>query len=366
MHKLKIISVVGTRPNFIKVAPLCRAFGKYSDSIEHLLCHTGQHSDAMMSDVFFKDLGMPQPDFHLDINNGTHGEITGRIIIAFEKILMQEKPDLVLVVGDVNSTMACALAAVKLGIKVAHVESGLRSNDRAMPEEINRLVTDAIADYLFVTEESGLKNLHQEGVSSDKIFMTGNVMIDSLVFLKDKIAASEIHQRIGLQRNNYILVTFHRPSNVDTIENLISLIDFLNDLSEKLPVVFPIHPRTLRNINAFGLYDKIKTGVKLIEPVGYLDFQSLTRFATIVVTDSGGIQEETTYLGVQCITVRNNTERPVTVDIGTNQLCGTDLDYVTQKVNKILQGNIKKGAIPELWDGKAAERIAEIIYRKLK
>jgi UDP-N-acetylglucosamine 2-epimerase (non-hydrolysing) len=364
MHKLKIINVVGTRPNFIKVAPLCRAFEKYADTVQHLLCHTGQHSDAMMSDVFFKELGMPVPDFYLGINNGTHGEITGRIIIEFEKILMTEKPDLVIVVGDVNSTMACAVAAVKLGIKTAHVESGLRSGDRGMPEEINRLLTDAIADYLFVTEKSGLENLAREGVAAEKIFMTGNVMIDTLIYLQDKVAASGIHEDLALQKNEYILVTFHRPSNVDTHENLESLIRFLNGISGNLPVLFPIHPRTRKNINRFGLTDTILPGVKLIDPLGYIDFQSLVRHARIVVTDSGGIQEETTFLGVQCLTVRNNTERPVTMDVGTNQLCGTDLDFVAKKANEIIEGNIKHGQIPDLWDGKAAERIAEILVNK--
>lgn len=365
MKRIKIISVVGTRPNFIKVAPLCRAFEKYAGSIQHLLCHTGQHSDAMMSDVFFKDLGMPAPDFFLGINNGSHGEITGRIIIEFEKILIQEKPDLVIVVGDVNSTMACAVAAVKLGIKTAHVESGLRSGDRTMPEEINRLITDAIADYLFVTEKSGLVNLSREGVLSSKVFMTGNVMIDSLVYLQDKVAASQIHEELNLNRNEYILVTFHRPSNVDTRENLQSLIAFLNDVSGKLPVLFPIHPRTMKNIKAFGLDSLVAPGVKMIEPLGYLDFQSLVRFARIVITDSGGIQEETTFLGVQCLTVRENTERPVTVDVGTNQLCGTNLEYVTGKVHDILQGRSIQGRIPDLWDGKAAERIVKILVEKL-
>jgi len=361
MTKLKILSVVGTRPNFIKVAPLCRAFSSYSDQVDHLLCHTGQHSDATMSDVFFRDLGMPVPDFFLGINNGTHGEITGRIMIEFEKILMKEKPDLVIVAGDVNSTMACALAAVKLGIKVAHVESGLRSRDRSMPEEINRIVTDSISDYLFVTEQSGLDNLVNEGVPTEKVFFIGNVMIDSLIYLQEKIADSSIQDHLGLTKGEYILVTFHRPSNVDTKENLLSLIHFLNDLSDKLPVLFPIHPRTLKNLKAFGLTDKVKPGVRLIEPLGYLDFQNLVRHARIVVTDSGGIQEETTFLGVQCLTVRDNTERPVTTEAGTNQLCGTDLDQVSSRVNEILAGTIKEGKIPELWDGKAAKRITKVL-----
>lgn len=361
---MKVISVVGTRPNFIKVAPICRAFKKYSNRVNHLLCHTGQHSDAVMSDVFFRDLGMPEPDFYLGINNGTHGEITGKIIIEFEKILMAEKPDLVIVVGDVNSTMACAVAAVKLGVKIVHVESGLRSNDRSMPEEINRILTDSIADYLFVTENSGIENLQREGIPAEKVFLAGNVMIDSLVYLKNKVAASTIHDKIGLSKNNYILVTFHRPSNVDTEENLLSLIRFLNDLSAEKPVLFPIHPRTMKNIRRFSLQENIREGVMLVEPLGYLDFQCLIKHASVVVTDSGGIQEETTFLGVPCVTVRNNTERPITVDLGTNYLCGTDLTVVSAKVADILDGNIKPGKVPPLWDGKTAERIVDILIAK--
>ena len=365
MKKYKIISVVGTRPNFIKVAPLCRAFSKYADRIESLLCHTGQHSDATMSDVFFQELGMPVPDFFLGIHSGTHGDITGRIMIAFEQILFREKPDLVIVVGDVNSTMACALAAVKLGIRVAHVEAGLRSGDRTMPEEINRVVTDSVADYLFVTESSGLENLRKEGVPDEKVFFTGNVMIDTLVYLEPRITGSDVVQRLGLEQGNYILVTFHRPSNVDDEASLAALVRFLNSISGSIPVVFPIHPRTKINLEKFNLLTSVAPGILLTDPLGYIDFLSLIRYSKIVVTDSGGIQEETTFLGVQCITVRNNTERPVTVDKGTNQLCGTDLEVVSRAVNDILDGNEKKGDIPELWDGAAAGRIAAILAEKL-
>jgi UDP-N-acetylglucosamine 2-epimerase (non-hydrolysing) len=361
---MKIISVVGTRPNFIKVAPVLRAFKNYPDRVESLLCHTGQHSDYAMSEVFFNDLGMPAPDFFLNVNNGSHAEITGRIMIEFEKILLESKPDLVIVVGDVNSTMACALAAVKLNIRIAHVEAGLRSNDRAMPEEINRIVTDSIADYLFITEQSGIDNLLHEGIPAEKIFFTGNAMIDSLVYLTDKILASCALDKLKLNRDGYILVTFHRPSNVDDKENLAALIRFLNGISGQLPVIFPIHPRTMKNIHAFGLQHMVNPAVRLIEPMGYLDFQNLVRNARIVVTDSGGIQEETTFLGVQCLTVRKNTERPVTIELGTNQLCGTDMQVITAKVNEILAGNMKKGSIPPLWDGKAAERIAGIIIEQ--
>lgn len=364
--KFKILSVVGTRPNFIKVAPICRALEKYSDRVESLLCHTGQHSDATMSDVFFRELGMPVPDFFLNINNGTHAEITGRIMIEFEKILMSEKPDLVLVVGDVNSTMACALAAVKLGIRVVHVESGLRSGDRSMPEEINRLVTDSISDFMFVTEKSGIENLRHEGVPDAKVFFAGNVMIDTLVYLEPKILASDVVQRLGLETGNYVLVTFHRPSNVDDKESLAALVRFLNNIAVSMPVIFPIHPRTRKNLKEFGLTETLSASVKLLEPLGYIDFQALTRFAKVVVTDSGGIQEETTFLGVQCITVRDNTERPVTMEVGTNQLCGTNLEFVSAKVAEVLSGQEKRGEVPPLWDGRAAERIAEILVEALE
>ncbi|MEI6435371.1 MAG: UDP-N-acetylglucosamine 2-epimerase (non-hydrolyzing) [Bacteroidota bacterium] len=361
MKKFKVISVVGTRPNFIKVAPICRAFAKYGDRIESLLCHTGQHSDAAMSDVFFNELGMPVPDFFLNINNGSHAEITGRIMIEFEKILIAHKPDMVLVVGDVNSTMACALAAVKLGIKVVHVEAGLRSGDRTMPEEINRVVTDAISDYLFVTEKSGMENLMKEGVPASKVFFTGNVMIDTLVYLDKKIAGSEVLAKLGLTAGNYILVTFHRPSNVDEKENLEALVNFLNSISGAMPVVFPIHPRTKINLKKFDLLESVAPAVMLLDPLGYIEFQALTRYSKAVVTDSGGIQEETTFLGVQCVTVRDNTERPVTIEVGTNQLCGTDLIVVSAKVNEILAGKEKHGKIPDMWDGAAALRIVNIL-----
>lgn len=361
MKKTKILSVVGTRPNFIKVAPICRALSGYEDRITSLLCHTGQHSDTTMSDIFFQELGMPSPDFYLGINNGSHAEITGRIMIEFEKILITENPDLVIVVGDVNSTMACALATVKMGIKVAHVESGLRSGDRSMPEEINRIVTDAISDYLFVTEKSGIENLMKEGVPSSKVFFTGNVMIDTLVFLDQKIAGSDVLHRLGLEAGKYILVTFHRPSNVDNELDLKELIHFLNEISEKMNVIFPIHPRTKRNLKEFGMLGMIAPNVLLSDPLGYIDFQALTRFSRIVITDSGGIQEETTFLGIQCLTVRDNTERPVTIEIGTNQLCGSKLTPVKLKVNEILGGKIKHGTIPYLWDGNTAGRIVNIL-----
>lgn len=361
----KIISVVGARPNFMKIAPLHRAFQKYSDKIQHLICHTGQHYDEKMSKIFFEDLELPQPDFYLGVGSGSHAEQTANVMIKFEKILIEEKPDLIIVVGDVNSTIACSLTASKLHIKVVHVEAGLRSGDRLMPEEVNRVLTDAISDMLFVTEKSGLENLKKEGVSDDKVFFTGNVMIDSLAYFKPKVANSKIHQKYDLRLNQYVLVTLHRPSNVDDKEQLIKLIDLLNTIAEKRKVLFPIHPRTKNNLEDFGLLQTINSNLILTEPIGYLDFLALTSNAELILTDSGGIQEESTYLGIQCITLRTSTERPITVEVGTNQLLGNDLERAKLAALDVLNGNIKKGSIPELWDGKASDRIVEIIYKNL-
>ncbi len=354
----KIISVVGARPNFMKVAPLHRAFQKYKSEVKHLICHTGQHYDHNMSKIFFEDLEMPKPDFYLGIGSGSHSEQTARIMIEFEKVLISEKPDLVIVVGDVNSTIACSLVASKLLIKVAHVEAGLRSFDRTMPEEINRLLTDAIADYLFVTEKSGIENLKNEGVQSEKIFFTGNVMIDSLVYFIPKADKSSILKDLNLDSSNFIVITMHRPSNVDSKEYLEKFSSTLSKLADKRKVVFPVHPRTKRNLNEFGLNNHKNDNLLLIDPIGYIDFLALLKNAGLIITDSGGIQEESTFLGIQCLTVRENTERPVTVEVGTNQLIGTNLRNVEDAALSILNGNKKSGRIPELWDGKAAERIA--------
>jgi UDP-N-acetylglucosamine 2-epimerase (non-hydrolysing) len=361
----KIISVVGARPNFMKIAPLHRAFQKYSNNVKHLICHTGQHYDEKMSKVFFEDLELPQPDFYLGVGSGSHAEQTAKVMMKFEKILLDEKPDLIIVVGDVNSTIACSLTASKLHIKVVHVEAGLRSGDRLMPEEVNRVLTDAISDMLFVTEKSGMENLKREGVSEEKVFFTGNVMIDSLAYFKPKVENSEIHQKYYLELNKYVLVTLHRPSNVDSKEQLIKLIDLLNTIANKRKVLFPIHPRTKNNLADFKLLETIDSNLILTEPIGYLDFLALTSNAELILTDSGGIQEESTYLGVQCITLRTSTERPSTVEVGTNQLLGTDLEKAKIAALNVLDGQIKTGAIPELWDGKAAERIAKIIVDKL-
>ncbi len=361
----KVISVVGARPNFMKIAPIHKAFQKYNGKIKHLICHTGQHYDENMSKVFFEDLELPEPDFYLGVGSGSHAEQTARIMIEFEKILLAQKPDLIIVVGDVNSTIACTLVATKLKIKAAHVEAGLRSFDRDMPEEINRLLTDAISDFLFVTEKSGIENLKNEGVINDKVFFTGNVMIDSLANFLHKAESSDIHEKYQLEKGKYVLVTLHRPSNVDTKEELKAILHLLNTVAGKRKLLFPIHPRTKSNMVKFGLDNTLEKNVILTDPIGYIDFLALTKDAELIITDSGGIQEESTYLGIQCITVRKNTERPITVEVGTNQLVGVDLVKVEEAALKVLDGKIKKGTIPDLWDGKAAERIVEIIHEKL-
>jgi len=361
---MKIINDVGTRPNFIKIAPIMREFKKYPD-IEAKLIHTGQHYNENMSSYFFRDLEIPEPNYSLGVGSASHSIQTAKIMIEFEKVCLKEKPDMVIVVGDVNSTIASALVATKLNIKVAHIEAGLRSFDRGMPEEINRVVTDAISDYLFVTEKSGIENLKKEGIPDKKIFFTGNVMIDTLVYCLPKIEQSSILEKLSLKKSDYILMTFHRPSNVDSISFMSSLAKFLNKISGKRKIIFPIHPRTQANLNKFNLVQKINKNIITTEPLGYIDFLALTKNAELIITDSGGIQEESTYLGVQCITVRNNTERPITVQVGTNHLVGTDFNKIEGTVYEIIDGKKKKANIPELWDGKASERVVQIILNKL-
>ena len=357
-----IISVVGTRPNFMKMAPVITAIK--NKGIKNIFVHTGQHYDDNMSKVFFDDLKMPEPDIFLGVGSGSHAEITARIMIEFEKVCVDKKPKLVIVSGDVNSTLACALAAKKLNIPIAHVESGLRSFDQEMPEEINRILTDRISDLLFVSEESGMKHLLDEGIEKEKIHFVGNCMIDSVKkFLPDALEQKPWH-KYDLVINDYCLITMHRPSNVDSTTNLNKVIDMLNSISEKTKVVFPIHPRTkneLQNANK-----KLCGNILLLEPLPYLEFLGLMAKAKVVVTDSGGIQEETTYLGVQCITVRENTERPVTVYIGTNHLVGTDSSAALNIFNIIINGEIKKGIIPPKWDGNSGKRIAKIIGEFVK
>jgi len=358
-----VISVVGARPNFIKVAPLHNEFLKYSNRFDHFICHTGQHFDWNMSSVFFKELKLPEPHFYLGVSGGSHAQQTAGIMKKFEKVILQEKPDLVIVVGDVNSTLACSITSAKLNTKVAHVEAGLRSFDNTMPEEINRKITDACADYLFVSEPSGLKNLKAEGVSDSRVFYVGNIMIDSLISCLPTVEKSTILEKLSLKREEYILITFHRPSNVDHKEGLRELIIFLNYFAKDIPIVFPVHPRTCGKIKKFGLNKQLSGNILLTDPIGYIDFIALEKNARLVITDSGGIQEETTYLSIPCITVRKNTERPITVDVGTNILGGTDFTEIKLYADEILSGKIKEGKIPEFWDGHVAQRIIGILNK---
>ncbi len=348
----------------MKVAPIHRAFLKYSDDVQHLICHTGQHYDANMSKIFFEELELPQPNFYLGVGSGSHAEQTAKIMIEFEEVLLNEKPDLVIVVGDVNSTIACSLVAVKLGVKVAHVEAGLRSFDRTMPEEINRLLTDQIADYLFVTEKSGIENLKNEGISDDKIFFVGNTMIDSLVNYLPKIEKSKILEELNLNPNEYIVVTLHRPSNVDEPNNLVKIFDQFKKIAEKYKIVFPIHPRTKKTLQSSNA-DYEHPNILLVEPVGYISFIKLVKNSLIVLTDSGGIQEETTYLKIPCLTLRKNTERPITAEIGTNKLIGTEYNRIAEECFDTINNPPKNSQIPPLWDGKAAERITSKIVELL-
>ena len=372
---MNVIQVVGARPNFMKVAPLHRAIKNLAGWTSKIV-HTGQHFDAKMSDVFFTQLELPKPDFFLGIGGGSHTEVTAKIMLAFEKIVESEKPDLIIVVGDVTSTLACTLVAIKMGIPLAHVEAGLRSGDRTMPEEINRILTDSVANYLFVTEQSGLDHLKREGVPDEKVFFTGNVMIDSLVRYQEKAKSSTILEELGLQaadlenrrdtsQTDFIVMTMHRPANVDTETGLRSILELIELSTAKTKVVFPIHPRTRSNMAKFGLEDTLTQNKNLIltEPLGYLEFIQLMTHAKAILTDSGGIQEETTYLGIPCLTFRDSTERPITVTMGTNQLLADLNPKITfAALEEILAGHHKKGQIPPLRDGHAAERIAENLF----
>lgn len=352
---MHILHVVGARPNFMKAAPVLRALGNL-EGTRQTLVHTGQHYDANMSDVFFSQLEMPEPDVNLGVGSGSHARQTADVMTRFEPVVLERRPDLVLVYGDVNSTVAAALVAAKLGIRVGHVEAGLRSFDWTMPEEINRVITDRLADLLFTPSEDADANLEREGVPPRKIHRVGNVMIDSLVRLLP--AAAKV-PRNGFP-DRYALVTLHRPSNVDDNENLKNILQSLVDISESLDVVFPVHPRTRQRIAQFGR----STGkLHLSEPLPYVEFLALQSRAAVVITDSGGIQEETTFLGVPCLTLRSNTERPVTVNLGTNVIVGRDREKLQSELNKVVSGHAKKGEIPPLWDGKAGERIAAALRR---
>ncbi|MCX7929856.1 MAG: UDP-N-acetylglucosamine 2-epimerase (non-hydrolyzing) [Chlorobi bacterium] len=365
--KRRILSVVGARPNFMKVAPLDRALASYADCIEHVICHTGQHYDYAMSQAFFEDLQLPQPRFYLGVGSGSHAEQTARIMLAFEPVCDQWEPDLVIVVGDVNSTIACTLVAVKHGIPTAHIEAGLRSFDRTMPEEINRIATDAICDWHFCTEQSGVENLMREGVPSEQVFLVGNTMIDSLLAALPHIEQCTIVHELGLEHGRYAVVTLHRPSNVDNPVQLSMLLGVLSELSTRMPVVFPLHPRTRQNIQQFGLQHVVERCPRmlLLEPQRYVRFVALVRGAALVLTDSGGIQEETAVLGVPCITLRTTTERPVTIECGTNVLVPPEHERIVAAIERVLDAPPQRRFIPPLWDGRAAERIATIIAEQI-
>ena len=362
-----VFLVAGARPNFMKLAPLARALDAAPRRLAYKIVHTGQHYDRQMSHVFFEELGIPAPDFHLEAGSGSHAEQTAKIMVAFEKLCEINRPDAVVVVGDVNSTLACSIVAKKLHIPVAHVEAGLRSGDLRMPEEINRLVTDAITDWFFVTEPSGREHLLAEGKAPGSIHYVGHVMVDNLLFQKEQLsrkkapdgdaaAFKRAHPRFGA-------VTLHRPSNVDDAETFRRLAGALREASELVPLAFPVHPRTKANLARFGI--DLGTRVTLLPPLAYMEFLDLWKDAALVLTDSGGLQEETTALGIPCITLRENTERPVTLTEGTNVLVGTDPARIIEEVRRVLDGKAKRGRRPDLWDGRAAERIVDILVAQL-
>ena len=359
---MKAILVVGARPNFMKAAPLMREFARRR-CIETLLVHTGQHYDENMSKVFFEELELPEPHIYLGVGSGSHAQQTARVMVEFEGVLAEHRADLVIVVGDVNSTLACSIVSAKMHVPIAHVEAGLRSFDLRMPEEINRMVTDVLARLCLTTCRGADENLRREGVGEERIFFVGNTMIDSLLFYLERAEHSDVLSRLGLEEKGYALVTLHRPSNVDDPEDLRGLIEVLARLGERLPVVFPVHPRTRCMLESADPPLAVADGLRLVEPVGYLDFVKTMRHARIVVTDSGGIQEETTVLGVPCVTVRENTERPITIELGTNVLAGTDPRRVEEAIFQTLDGPQREHSIPPLWDGAAAGRIADVLEK---
>ena len=359
---IKIICVCGARPNFIKIASLLKAFNE-KKKFEILLVHTGQHYDENMSKQFFNELDIPKPDINLEVGSGSHAIQTAEIMKRFEPVVLDFNPDYVMVVGDVNSTIACGLVAVKLGVKLIHIEAGLRSFDRTMPEEINRILTDAISDLLFVSEQSGVENLKNEGIDAKKVHFVGNVMIDTLRANREKAKNSDVLRRVDVTPKHYGLITLHRPQNVDNKESLINIIEAFEEIGKEITLIFPIHPRTRKNIQRMGLQDRVNEmrNLLLLDPLGYLDFLWLMSNASFVMTDSGGIQEETTILGVPCMTLRENTERPVTIEKGTNRLVQSNAEAIIKNFREIKNGNRSEYSVPELWDGKAAERIVKII-----
>ncbi len=363
LNKLKIDLIAGARPNFMKIAPIIDAIRKAQKEGEHInfrLIHTGQHYDKNMSDSFFEQLGIPQPDVNLGAGGGTQAEQTAAIMIGYEKLLLERKSDLCLVVGDVTSTMACSIVAQKLNVPVAHVEAGIRSCDWTMPEEINRLVTDSISNYFFTTTPEAGENLKKSGITNTSIYWVGNTMIDSLVKHRSRFQKPKIWEELKLSKKGYIVMTLHRPGNVDEEENLKSLMHEIVENSNNLPLIFPVHPRTAKILNGLGIHH---SSLHTIDPLGYLEFNYLVENSLAVITDSGGITEETTVMGIPCMTLRNNTERPETVKIGSNELIGTDPRAIKPAMEKLFSGNWKKGNIPELWDGKSAERIVEVLIK---
>ena len=365
---LKVIIVAGARPNFMKVAPIVAAMKRRHGEFQTLLVHTGQHYDEAMSSAFFRDLELPEPDVYLGVGSASHAQQTATIMQAFEPFVIKEQPDWVVVVGDVNSTLACALVCVKLGIKVAHVEAGLRSRDRTMPEEINRLLTDQIADVLLTPSTDADANLRAEGILAERISFVGNVMIDSLLGHLDRAKQSKARADLGLENKEYAVLTLHRPSNVDDTAAFVQIIEALEGISRRLPIVFPAHPRTRKMIARLGLarrVEKVK-GLLVVDPVGYLDFLGLLSGARLVLTDSGGIQEETTVLGIPCVTLRENTERPITVEMGTNTIAGTNPANIIKAAMGALDNspNSSAGRVPPLWDGHTADRILDALIER--
>lgn len=359
---LRICSIVGARPNFMKIAPLSWVAGE-RDDVELSVVHTGQHYDRNMSDLFFEELDIPEPNINLGVGSGSHAVQTAEVMVRFEPLMLENRPDLLLVVGDVNSTIATALVAVKMGIPVIHVEAGLRSFDRGMPEEINRVLVDSISDELFVTEQSGLDNLANEGVDPSRVHFVGNVMIDTLLRSRELAARSDVLERNRLEAKKYGIVTLHRPSNVDDDEVLRGIWGALERVSEECVLVFPVHPRTRKRLADLGL-ETTNERLRLLEPVGYVDFLKLQSDAGMILTDSGGIQEEATILGVPCLTLRANTERPVTIDVGCNRLVGSDPEVIVREGLAIARGETTPPTVPPLWDGRAAERIIDILVER--
>lgn len=360
--KMKIAVIVGARPNFIKAAPLVRELSRRG--ISNCIIHTGQHYDYCLNEQILKQLGLNNVDYYLGIGSGSHTYQTAMVMLKLERILIEIEPTIVVVLGDVNSTLAGALTAVRQGIPVAHVEAGLRSYDRSMPEEINRLITDAISDLLFTPSQDANENLQREGIESKKIHFVGNIMIDALLGLSDQVDKSNILYKLGIEKKKYIYITLHRPNNVDRKERLRAICEMFYQISDMgIKMVFPTHPRTSKNITKFGLVDYINNikQLQVIDPVGYVDSIALAKYSMVVLTDSGGLQEETTFLGVPCLTLRPNTERPITITMGTNQLINGDPRDAVKEIEKISRGIVKRGKIPLFWDGKAAERIADVI-----